>query len=283
MSKSLDSVLSNINNDTCNMGIQSLNMPKRFSKILRGAGIHRVHELRVCSETKIIALERFGKQGMAKLKAALLEASEQDGPVSPEVKAIRVQAEWAEQCRKISSVLNDIPGYPNLGTNVNDLRDAIRHSVGLRHALADLPYRERSVVELRFGLADGHPYTLDETGKIFGITRERVRQIEARALRKLQEPSKMQHVLCLPQKLPDPEIPFKKQRGQTTSIEDSQLSTRAKNVLRNMNVDCIEQLRQLNGLPRQQFLDMFRHQRNCGETTVAEIQKFIRKQRREKV
>ena len=55
-------------------------------------------------------------------------------------------------------------------------------------ALAGLNYREREIIRLRYGLADGYTYTLEEVGKIFSVTRERVRQIEAKAVRKLQHP-----------------------------------------------------------------------------------------------
>ena len=54
--------------------------------------------------------------------------------------------------------------------------------------LQDLKDREREVIILRFGLRDGHPRTLEEVGKIFNVTRERIRQIEAKALRKLKNP-----------------------------------------------------------------------------------------------
>ena len=54
--------------------------------------------------------------------------------------------------------------------------------------LKDLKDREREVIILRFGLRDGHPRTLEEVGKIFNVTRERIRQIEVKALRKLRNP-----------------------------------------------------------------------------------------------
>ena len=54
--------------------------------------------------------------------------------------------------------------------------------------LGALNYREREIIRLRYGLADGYTYTLEEVGKIFSVTRERVRQIEAKAVRKLQHP-----------------------------------------------------------------------------------------------
>lgn len=52
----------------------------------------------------------------------------------------------------------------------------------LVRAMKDLNYKQREVVKLRYGLGDGHTYTLEEVGHIFKITRERVRQIEAKAL-----------------------------------------------------------------------------------------------------
>ena len=56
----------------------------------------------------------------------------------------------------------------------------------LRDALESLSYRERRVLELRYGLGDQHPRTLDEVGRTFNVTRERIRQIENQSLRKLQ-------------------------------------------------------------------------------------------------
>ena len=54
--------------------------------------------------------------------------------------------------------------------------------------LEALDYREREIIRLRYGLADGYAYTLEEVGKIFSVTRERVRQIETKAVRALQHP-----------------------------------------------------------------------------------------------
>jgi len=56
--------------------------------------------------------------------------------------------------------------------------------------LDSLAPRERKVLQLRFGLDDGRSRTLEEVGKEFGVTRERIRQIEAKALRKLRHPSR---------------------------------------------------------------------------------------------
>jgi RNA polymerase primary sigma factor len=60
----------------------------------------------------------------------------------------------------------------------------------IRGVLTILNEREREVLEMRFGLTNGQEATLEEVGKHFGVTRERIRQIEAKALRKLRHPSR---------------------------------------------------------------------------------------------
>ena len=60
----------------------------------------------------------------------------------------------------------------------------------INNVLMMLTERERKVIQLRFGLIDGRARTLEEEGKVFGVTRERIRQIEAKALRKLKHPTK---------------------------------------------------------------------------------------------
>ena len=60
----------------------------------------------------------------------------------------------------------------------------------LDEVLQTLTPREAKVLSMRFGLEGGHPHTLEEVGKYFDVTRERIRQIEAKALRKLRHPSR---------------------------------------------------------------------------------------------
>ena len=71
-------------------------------------------------------------------------------------------------------------------------REMLRETV--QSALAALSERERQVLELRFGLVDGKDHTLEEVSRYFNVTRERIRQIEAKALRKLRHPTRSRHL-----------------------------------------------------------------------------------------
>ncbi len=64
----------------------------------------------------------------------------------------------------------------------------------IEQLLKTLTYREREIIRLRYGLGDGYTYTLEEVGRIFRVTRERVRQIEAKAVKKLQHPVRSQQL-----------------------------------------------------------------------------------------
>jgi RNA polymerase primary sigma factor len=91
--------------------------------------------------------------------------------------------------RALGDFLND-PSADNPGQTVDQhlLRERISE------VLRSLTPREREVIELRFGLRDGQPRTLDEVAKCYGITRERIRQIEARGLVKLRQPMRSQRL-----------------------------------------------------------------------------------------
>src|SRR5437763_1346530 len=69
----------------------------------------------------------------------------------------------------------------------------------IEQVLKTLTYREREIIKLRYGIGDGYTYTLEEVGRIFKVTRERVRQVEAKAIRKLQHPVRARKLEgCLP-------------------------------------------------------------------------------------
>ena len=82
---------------------------------------------------------------------------------------------------------NELP-RPDRAAGNGLLRDKIES------LLKTLTYREREIIRLRYGLSDGYTYTLEEVGRIFKVTRERVRQIEAKAVKKLQHPVRSQQL-----------------------------------------------------------------------------------------
>ena len=72
----------------------------------------------------------------------------------------------------------------------------------LRNALKKLSYRERRVLELRYGLGGEHPRTLDQVGRTFDVRRERIRQIENQSLKKLQSVAEAQKLRDAPDRFP---------------------------------------------------------------------------------
>ncbi|NES73055.1 MAG: sigma-70 family RNA polymerase sigma factor, partial [Okeania sp. SIO2D1] len=72
------------------------------------------------------------------------------------------------------------------------MREALQKD--LHNLLADLTSRERDVIKMRFGLGDGNPYSLAEIGRALDLSRERVRQIESKALQKLRQPKRRERI-----------------------------------------------------------------------------------------
>ncbi len=83
--------------------------------------------------------------------------------------------------------------------------------------LRSLTYREREIIKLRYGLGDGYSYTLEETGRIFKVTRERIRQIESKALRKLQHETRASHLRGFVDSTDD-EIPVTPEDGEASAV-----------------------------------------------------------------
>ena len=116
-------------------------------------------------------------------------------------KKMGIEAARVEEIRRISQLpvsLETPIGDSQLGDFIedHDLPSPDEAAAGhllheqIEDMLDTLTEREREVLHFRFGLEDGHSYTLEEVGKKFNVTRERIRQIEAKALRKLRQPSK---------------------------------------------------------------------------------------------
>ena len=138
--------------------------------------------------------------------AAIKDALANDQPIDP-----MLDRKWRQAVAKIRDILRiamdpmslETPvGSNDDSTELGDFladesivepgdaasRELLREQI--RNVLNFLSEREREVLEMRFGLNDGKDHTLEEVGKNFGVTRERIRQIEAKALRKLRHPSR---------------------------------------------------------------------------------------------
>jgi RNA polymerase primary sigma factor len=140
---------------------------------------------------------------------AILLAKESDKPLDP-----ALQRRWEYATQKVDRVLRSAEEPVSLegpvgGDDTSQLGDFIEDEDALepldaasremlreqvQSALTALSDRERQVLELRFGLLDGKDHTLEEVSRYFNVTRERIRQIEAKALRKLRHPTRSRHL-----------------------------------------------------------------------------------------
>ena len=122
-------------------------------------------------------LQRRWEQAITKVEHTLRSAEEPvslDGPAGGD-----------EDSSQLGDFIEDVDALEPLDAAS---REMLREQV--QHALAALSERERQVLELRFGLVDGKDHTLEEVSRYFKVTRERIRQIEAKALRKLRHPTR---------------------------------------------------------------------------------------------
>jgi len=117
------------------------------------------------------------------------------------VERVRTFMKMAQQPISLQSPIGD-SDETNFGDFIPDVKadnpvEATSHVIlkeKLSGVLGTLTERERQVLILRFGLRDGYSRTLEEVGKLFNVTRERIRQIEAKALRKLRHPTRIRHL-----------------------------------------------------------------------------------------
>jgi RNA polymerase primary sigma factor len=140
---------------------------------------------------------------------AILRAKAEAVPLDPDI-----QRRWSWATAKVQRILQSAEEPVSLERPVGDeessqlgdfieddealepmdaaAREMLREQV--QSALGALSERERQVLELRFGLIDGKDHTLEEVSRYFNVTRERIRQIEAKALRKLRHPTRSRHL-----------------------------------------------------------------------------------------
>lgn len=166
-------------------------------------------------------IQKLGREPTSEdiaLEAGYLDMSDLQAIQRSRSEAIPIEADvrrrWNRAAAKVNRIMRameepmslDSPvgneDSSNLGDFIEDedaqepmdaaAREMLRESI--KNALAVLSERERQVLELRFGLVDGKDHTLEEVGQYFLVTRERIRQIESKALRKLRHPARSRYL-----------------------------------------------------------------------------------------
>ena len=164
----------------------------------------------IATQSRTIRLPVHITEKLNKIKKAQRKLSQEKGR-TPSIDDIA--RELGNKPSEVREVLLRVPRSVSLETKVGKEKDTelgdlletdeispedllVRESLqrDLKELLADLSIREREVIEMRFGLLDGHPYSLSDVGKALELSRERVRQIEAKALQKLRQPKRRNRV-----------------------------------------------------------------------------------------
>ena len=160
----------------------------------------------IATSSRTIRLPVHITEKLNKIKKAQRKIAQEKGR-TPTLEDLAVELEMTPN--QVREVLLRVPRSVSLETKVGKDKDTelgelletdgitpedmlMRESLqrDLQNLLADLTTRERDVILMRFGLADGHPYSLAEIGRALDLSRERVRQIESKALQKLRQPKR---------------------------------------------------------------------------------------------
>ena len=164
----------------------------------------------IATQSRTIRLPVHISEKLNKIKKAQRKISQEKGCTA---KIEQIAQELKMTPAQIREVLARVPRSVSLETKVGSDKDTelgelletedaspeetlVRESLitALKGLLLDLTQRERSVISMRYGLEDGHAYSLSEIGRILKLSRERVRQIEAKALQKLRQPKRRNQV-----------------------------------------------------------------------------------------
>ncbi|MGW5682492.1 RNA polymerase sigma factor RpoD [Nonomuraea sp. NPDC003754] len=143
---------------------------------------------------KLVRVQRQLHQDLGREPAPEEIALEMDLPVDRVVEIQRIAQEPVSLQSPIGEEDSDLGDFIEDADAVVPMEAAafIMLQDQLDDILATLSEREQRIIQLRFGLADGHPRTLEEVGREFGVTRERIRQIESKTLAKLRHPTRAQ-------------------------------------------------------------------------------------------
>ncbi len=148
-----------------------------------------VHMIETMSRLRNTQKQMFQEMGR---EPTMEELSQRSGISIAEVRRVlKISRQPASLDRPVGesedSVFGDFIEDQTVGSPVQTATsDTLKQRI--EQVLKSLTYREREIIKLRYGIGDGYTYTLEEVGRIFKVTRERVRQVEAKAIRKLQHP-----------------------------------------------------------------------------------------------
>ncbi|MBG0816046.1 RNA polymerase sigma factor RpoD [Planomonospora sp. ID82291] len=143
---------------------------------------------------KLVRVQRQLHQDLGREPAPEEIALEMDLPIDRVIEIQRIAQEPVSLQSPIGEEDSDLGDFIEDADAVVPMEAAafIMLQDQLEEILATLSDREQRIIQLRFGLADGHPRTLEEVGREFGVTRERIRQIESKTLAKLRHPTRAQ-------------------------------------------------------------------------------------------
>ena len=164
----------------------------------------------IATQSRTIRLPVHITEKLNKIKKAQRKLSQEQGR-TPSIDEIARELDMTPP--QVREVLLRVPRSVSLETKVGKEKDTelgdlletdeispedllVRESLqrDLKQLLEDLTRRERDVIQMRFGLLDGHPYSLSDVGRALELSRERVRQIEAKALQKLRQPKRRNRI-----------------------------------------------------------------------------------------
>jgi RNA polymerase primary sigma factor len=160
----------------------------------------------IADQARTIRIPVHMIETMSKLRNVtkkLLQAKGREPTIEEIAEASQISVEEAKRVMKISkhpisldrpigesddSYFGDFIEDDSIESPVESASRVMLQGQASSDVLDTLTFREREIIKLRYGIGDGYTYTLEEVGRIFRVTRERVRQIEAKAVRKLQHP-----------------------------------------------------------------------------------------------
>lgn len=154
--------------------------------------VHMVEIINKIARCNRVLVQRFGREPTVEEIS-----SELNLPVSKVVEARRISADPISLDTPVGDGEDTTMGSFLRDESIMEPEDKVTgdsRAEALREVMETLTEREADVLKMRFGMYDGRTHTLEEVGQIFGVTRERIRQIEAKAIRKLRHPSRAKKI-----------------------------------------------------------------------------------------